>query len=114
MAYGENAVSTKKSPGFSALKISANNPASAVVPPAEPAVEAAVEHEVAERAPAAKKAGKVKPPKTVPVRMTHEQWYEAKEFAMRFDTSLQEMFIAGLNMMRASKGLPPLTGTRLK
>jgi hypothetical protein len=123
MDHGENAVSTKKSPGFGALKISANNPASAIVPPAAPAAEPAIEHEVeheveheaVERAPAAKKAaGKVKPPKTIPVRMTHEQWYEAKEFGMREDQSLQELFIAGLNMLRASKGLPPLTGTRLK
>jgi hypothetical protein len=103
MAYGEHAVSTKKPPSFGALKISANNPSAAVMPPAEPAVE---------HAPADKKA-EAKPPKTVPVRLTREQWIEAKDFAARYDTSLQELFIVGLNMVRASKGLPPLTGTRL-
>lgn len=110
-------MSTKKSPGFGALKISANNPASAIVPPAtpadEPAIEHEAEHEAVERAPAAKKASKAKPPKTVPVRLTHEQWYQAKEFGMQFDTSLQELFIQGLNMVRASKGLPPLPGTKM-
>jgi hypothetical protein len=108
MAYGEIEVSTKKS-SFGALKISANNPANASAPAA------AVERrdDELELEPAVKKGG-AKPPKTVPVRMTHEQWYEAKEFAMRVDTSLQELFIQGLNMIRASKGLPPLTGTRLR
>jgi uncharacterized protein YkwD len=109
MAYGESTVSTKKS-SFGSLKISANNPAAV----AAPAVEPSVEHEAAvERAPAAKKSG-AKPPKTVPVRLTHEQWYEAKEFAMRQDQSLQELFVAGLNMLRAAKGLPPLSGTVLR
>jgi hypothetical protein len=108
MAYGESTVSTKKS-SFGSLKISANNPAASLVPPAEPRAE----HEAVEHAPAAQN-GSAKPPKTVPVRLTHEQWYEAKEFATRLDTSLQELFIQGLNMVRASKGLPPLTGTRFK
>jgi uncharacterized protein YkwD len=112
MAYGESTVSTKKS-SFGSLKISANSPA-AVASPVEPSVEhEAAERQVAERAPAAKK-GSAKPPKTVPVRLTHEQWYEAKEFAMRQDESLQDLFIAGLNMVRASKGLPPLSGTVVK
>ena len=30
---------------------------------------------------------------------------------MREDRSLQDLFIAGLNALRAAKGLPPLTGT---
>lgn len=53
----------------------------------------------------------VKPGKTVPVRLTHEQWFEAKQFAMREDTSLQELFIRGMNTLRAAKGLPPLSDT---
>ncbi|WP_111935866.1 hypothetical protein [Paraburkholderia bryophila] len=107
-------MSTKK-PSFASLKINAGNASAAVVPPAEERAKGpAVESIEVEHAPAAveRKVSKAKLPKTIPVRMTREQWYEAKEFAMRFDTSLQEMFIAGLNMMRASKGLPPLTGTR--
>ncbi|SEF14477.1 MULTISPECIES: hypothetical protein [Pseudomonadota] len=102
-------MSTKKTPSFGALKISANNPSAAVMPPAEPAVE----HAAVEFAPAEKKA-EARPSKTVPVRLTREQWIEAKDFAARYDTSLQELFIVGLNMVRASKGLPPLTGTRFK
>lgn len=102
-------MSTKKPPSFGALKISANNPSAAVMPPAAPAVAQVA----GDSAPAEKKA-EARPPKTVPVRLTREQWIEAKDFAARFDTSLQELFIVGLNMVRASKGLPPLTGTRLK
>jgi hypothetical protein len=100
MAHGDDAVSTKKTPGFSALKISANNPS-------------AVVERAGERAPAEKNA-EAKPQKTVPVRLTREQWIEAKDFAARYDTSLQELFVVGLNMVRASKGLPPLSGTGLK
>lgn len=110
-------MSTAKKSLFGNMKITANNPAAgAALTTAAPAVQSVddVERENSvERAPAAKKATKAKPPKTVPVRMTHEQWYQAKEFGMQFDTSLQELFIQGLNMVRASKGLPPLPGTKM-
>jgi hypothetical protein len=66
-----------------------------------------------ECSPAVNNAGAEKPAKTVPVRMTRDQWREAKEFAARQDESLQELFIVGLNMLRASKGFPPLTGTQI-
>jgi hypothetical protein len=114
MGHGERQVSTSKKGSFGSLKISANNPVGGVVPPvAAPAVEDDEHEQLVERAPAAKKPARGKPPKTVPVRMTHEQWYQAKEFGMQFDTSLQELFIQGLNMVRASKGLPPLPGTKM-
>lgn len=90
---------SKKPISFSALRINggAQNPAvTPVVPELAPT----------EQAPQVSKPGK-----TVPVRLTHEQWYEAKEFAMRQDKSLQELFIQGFNALRASKGLPPLSGT---
>lgn len=95
-------MSSRKPPSFGALKISANN-----LPAGTESVRAVGE-------PAADQMSSGKPPKTIPVRLTHEQWYEAKEFGMREDQSLQELFIAGLNMLRAAKGLPPLTGTRHK
>ena len=107
---------TTKKPSFSALRVNggAQSPAPAPEPvepvevsraPAEPAARAA--------APRKREGKAVKLGKTIPVRLTHEQWYEAKEFAMRQDESLQELFIKGINTLRAAKGLPPLTGTRL-
>jgi hypothetical protein len=53
-----------------------------------------------------------KPTKTIPVRLTHEQWFEAREFALIQDRSLQEIFVEGLNAVRTAKGFPPLSGTK--
>lgn len=90
---------SKKAVSFDSLRI--NSPAQATVA-MSPAAPVATQR----AASGAGKAGK-----TIPVRLTVEQWYDAKEFAMREDRSLQDLFIAGLNALRAAKGLPPLTGT---
>ncbi len=49
--------------------------------------------------------------KAVPVRLSHAQWFEAREFALRENKSLQDLFIEGLNEVRRKRGYPPLTGT---
>jgi hypothetical protein len=49
--------------------------------------------------------------KACTVRLNFEAWCEARDFATRQGKSLQDLFVDGLNMIRASKGLPPLPGT---
>lgn len=49
--------------------------------------------------------------KAVPVRLSHTQWFEAREFALRENKSLQDLFVEGLNEIRRLRGYPPLTGT---
>lgn len=46
----------------------------------------------------------------VAVRLTHEDWYRASEFALRERTSLQKLFVAGLSELMRKRGLPPLDG----
>lgn len=110
---------TTKKPSFSALRVNRGAEPHAPAPAPEPvepvqAARAAVEPAPRRVAAPRKREDKgVKLGKTIPVRLTHEQWYEAKEFAMRQDQSLQELFIKGINTLRAAKGLPPLTGTHL-
>jgi hypothetical protein len=80
--------------------ITASQPAAPVTPP------------VVERAPKPVREAKVKEEtSTVPVRLTAAQRREARTFALAMDRSLQDLFIEGLNMIRATKGLGPLPGT---
>jgi hypothetical protein len=46
----------------------------------------------------------------IAVRLGHEDWYRATEFAMREQTSLQGLLVAGLNELLRQRGLPPLSG----
>ena len=46
----------------------------------------------------------------VAVRLEHEDWIRATEFAMREQTSLQRLIVAGLNELLRQRGLPPLSG----
>jgi hypothetical protein len=46
----------------------------------------------------------------VAVRLSHEDWYNASEFALREQTSLQKLLVAGLSELMLKKGLPPLKG----
>jgi hypothetical protein len=46
----------------------------------------------------------------IAVRLEHEDWIRATEFAMREQTSLQRLIVAGLNEMLRQRGLPPLSG----
>lgn len=46
----------------------------------------------------------------IAVRLNHEDWYRASEFALREQTSLQQLLVAGLSELMAKKGLPPLKG----
>jgi hypothetical protein len=46
----------------------------------------------------------------VAVRLSHEDWYRASEFALREQTSLQKLLVAGLSELMLKKGLPSLAG----
>jgi hypothetical protein len=46
----------------------------------------------------------------IAVRLEHEDWIRATELAMREQTSLQRLIVAGLNEMFRRRGLPPLSG----
>lgn len=46
----------------------------------------------------------------IAVRLEHEDWIRATELAMREQTSLQRLIVAGLNELLRQRGLPPLTG----
>ncbi len=46
----------------------------------------------------------------IAVRLSHEDWYRASEFALREQTSLQRLLVAGLSELMRQKGLPPLSG----
>lgn len=44
----------------------------------------------------------------IAVRLSHEDWHRATEFAMREHTSLQRLLVAGLSELMKQRGLPPL------
>ena len=46
----------------------------------------------------------------IAVRLSHEDWYRASEFALRQGTSLQRLIVAGLSELMKQQGLPPLSG----
>ena len=46
----------------------------------------------------------------VAVRLSHEDWYRVSEFALREQTSLQRLLVAGMSELMRRKGLPPLKG----
>lgn len=46
----------------------------------------------------------------IAVRLNHDDWHRATEFAMREQTSLQRLLVAGLSELLKQRGLPPLSG----
>ena len=46
----------------------------------------------------------------IAVRLSHDDWYRASEFALRQGTSLQKLIVAGLSELMKQQGLPPLSG----
>lgn len=46
----------------------------------------------------------------IAVRLSHNDWYRASEFALRQGTSLQKLIVAGLSELMKQQGLPPLSG----
>ncbi|WP_140628298.1 hypothetical protein [Methylibium rhizosphaerae] len=46
----------------------------------------------------------------IAVRLSHDDWHRATEFAMREQTSLQRLLVAGISELLKQRGLPPLTG----
>ena len=48
--------------------------------------------------------------KAVAVRLSHEDWCRAKEFAARSESALQTLFVLGFSELMTQKGLPPLDG----
>lgn len=46
----------------------------------------------------------------IAVRLSHDDWYRASEFALRQRTSLQKLIVAGLSELMTQQGLPPLSG----
>jgi hypothetical protein len=117
MAHGANEMK-KAELNFDSLRIKKDTPAQPLeVPTLAPVSPTAVipgERGTAAsppKAPTPRPGSEAKPNKTIPVRLTAVQWQEAKQFAIQCETSLQDLFIDGLNAMRAAKGIPPLSGT---
>ena len=52
--------------------------------------------------------------RAVAVRLTQEDWYRAREFAMRAHSSLQKLFVLGFSELMRQKGLSPLDGDNFK
>ncbi len=46
----------------------------------------------------------------IAVRLSRADWHRATDFAMREQTSLQRLLVAGLSELLKQRGLPPLTG----
>lgn len=46
----------------------------------------------------------------IAVRLSHDDWHRATEFAMREQTSLQRLLVAGISELLKQRGLPPLAG----
>jgi hypothetical protein len=46
----------------------------------------------------------------IAVRLSHDDWHRATEFAMREQTSLQRLLVAGMSELLRQRGLPPLAG----
>ena len=46
----------------------------------------------------------------IAVRLSREDWHRAPDLAMREQTSLQRLLVAGLNELLRQRGLPPLAG----
>ncbi len=46
----------------------------------------------------------------IAVRLSHGDWHRATELAMREQTSLQRLLVAGLSELLKQRGLPPLAG----
>lgn len=46
----------------------------------------------------------------IAVRLSHDDWYRASEFALRQGTSLQKLIVTGLSELMKQQGLPPLSG----
>lgn len=46
----------------------------------------------------------------IAVRLSHDDWHRATEFAMREQTSLQRLLVAGISELLKQQGLPPLAG----
>lgn len=46
----------------------------------------------------------------IAVRLNRDDWHRATELAMREQTSLQRLLVAGLSELLKQRGLPPLAG----
>lgn len=46
----------------------------------------------------------------IAVRLSPDDWYRASDLALREQTSLQRLLVAGLSELLRQRGLPPLSG----